>query len=56
MIIMNPVVISVAVMILLCLLNMNIVLALLVAAIAAGNIRGDIRIANYGDTDRGYGR
>lgn len=36
MIIMNPVVISVAVMILLCLLNMNIVLALLVAAIAAG--------------------
>lgn len=36
MIIMNPVVISVMVMIMLCLFNMNIVLALLVAAVAAG--------------------
>lgn len=36
MILMNPVVISVIVMIALCLLNLNIVLALLIAALVAG--------------------
>lgn len=55
MILANPVVISVTVMIILCLFNMNIVLALLAAAVAAGLTAGISLTDTFGVLIRGMG-